>query len=372
MKRILLPAISLSVVLSLAGAASADILVGVAGPITGPNAAFGAQFKKGAEQAANDINAKGGVLGQKIRIEIGDDVSDPKQGISVANKFAADGVKYVIGHYNSGVSIPASEVYAENGILEFSPASTNPQYTERELWNTFRTCGRDDQQGKVAGDYIAEHFKEAKIAIVHDKTPYGVGLVDVAKEVLNDAGIKEVLYEGINMGDKDFSALISKMKESGVSLIYFGGLHTEAGLIMRQSADQGLKATLFSGDGMVSNELASIAGDAVIGTLNTFAPDPRKNPAAKDLVEKYRTQGFEPEAYTLYSYAAMQIIMQAIEKLGSADDAQKVAETIKQGGPWPTVIGQISYDGKGDITRPDYVVYEWTKGENGKPTYGEK
>ncbi len=162
MKRILLPAISLSVVLSLAGAASADIPVGVAGPITGPNAAFGAQFKKGAEQAANDINAKGGVLGQKIRIEIGDDVSDPKQGISVANKFAADGVKYVIGHYNSGVSIPASEVYAENGILEFSPASTNPQYTERELWNTFRTCGRDDQQGKVAGDYIAEHFKDAK------------------------------------------------------------------------------------------------------------------------------------------------------------------------------------------------------------------
>jgi branched-chain amino acid transport system substrate-binding protein len=372
MKKFFLSSVVLTSLVLSGGSAFADIVIGVAGPITGPNAAFGAQFVKGAEQAAANINAAGGVLGEQVKIVIGDDVSDPKQGISVANKFVADGVHYVVGHFNSGVSIPASEVYAENGVLQITPASTNPQFTERSLWNTFRTCGRDDQQGRVAAAYIAANFKDAKIAIVHDKTPYGQGLVDVAKQELNGAGITEVLYEGITGGEKDFSALIAKMKAAGVTLIYFGGLHTEAGLIMRQSADQGLKATLFSGDGMVSSELAQIAGDAVVGTLNTFAPDPRRNPAAKDVVEAFRTAGFEPEAYTLYSYIAVQIIASAIEKTGSAEDAQKVAETIKSGGPWATALGEIGYDAKGDINRPDYVIYEWRKGEDGKPTYFEK
>ncbi len=372
MKKILLSSVVLTALAMSGAPAFADILIGVAGPITGPNAAFGAQFTKGAEQAVANINAAGGVLGQPLKIVVGDDVSDPKQGISVANKFVADGVHFVVGHFNSGVSLPASEVYAENGVLQMTPASTNPLFTERSLWNTFRTCGRDDQQGKVAGDYIAAQFKDAKIAIVHDKTPYGQGLVDVAKKTLNDAGITEVMYEGITSGEKDFSALITKMKNAGVTLIYFGGLHTEAGLIMRQSVDQGLKAPVFSGDGMISSELAQIAGDAVIGTLNTFAPDPRRNPAAEKVVEAFRTAGFEPEAYTLYSYIAVQIVAAAIEKTGSADDAQKVAETIKSGGPWKTALGDISYDSKGDITRPDYVIYEWRRGDDGKPTYFQK
>lgn len=372
MKRAFLKVAALAASVAFSSYANADIIIGVAGPITGPNAAFGAQFQRGAEQAAADINAAGGVLGEQIKIQIGDDVSDPKQGISVANKFVADGVRYVVGHFNSGVSIPASAVYAENGVLEISPASTNPQYTERGLWNTFRTCGRDDQQGKVAAEYILSKMKDAKVAIVHDKTPYGVGLVDVAKKVLNDGGVTEVMYEGINVGDKDFSALVSKMKQAGATLIYFGGVHTEAGLIIRQAADQGLKATLFSGDGMVSNELSAIAGDAVVGTLNTFAPDPRKTTDAKELVEKFRASGFDPEAYTLYSYAAVQIIADAITKTGSAEDAKKVAETIKSAGPWKTAIGPIGYDSKGDITRPDYVIYEWAMGADGKATYAEK
>ncbi|KUM23663.1 branched chain amino acid ABC transporter substrate-binding protein [Mesorhizobium loti] len=365
----LLSAVALAEFVALSGSAwAADILIGVAGPITGPNAAFGAQLQKGAEQAVADINAAGGVNGQMLKLEIGDDVSDPKQGISVANKFVADGVKFVDGHFNSGVTIPASEVYAENGILVMTPAATNPKLTERGLWNTFRTCGRDDQQGRVAADYIAESFKDAKIAIVHDKTPYGQGLADETKKNLNANGIKEVMYEGVNVGDKDFSALIAKMKENNVTLIYWGGLHTEAGLIIRQSADQGLQAPLFSGDGIVSNELASIAGDAVAGTLNTFAPDPRKIPAAKEVVEKFRANGFEPEAYTLYSYAAVQIIARAIGETGSADDAQKVAETIKAH-TWRTAVGDIGYDAEGDINRPDYIVYRWKKGDDGKYGY---
>src|SRR5918993_2272335 len=147
MKRILLTGLALGLGLALSGAAHAQIKLGVGAPITGPNAAFGAQLKNGAEQAVEDINAAGGVLGQKIQVVVGDDVSEPKQGVSVANKFASEGVKWVVGHYNSGVSIPSSEVYQEAGIVQITPASTNEKFTERKMWNTFRTCGRDDQQG---------------------------------------------------------------------------------------------------------------------------------------------------------------------------------------------------------------------------------
>ena len=370
MKKSLLSAVALTAMVAFGGNAYADILVGVAGPLTGPNAAFGAQLQKGAEQAAADINAAGGINGEQIKLEFGDDVSDPKQGISVANKFVADGVKFVIGHFNSGVSIPASEVYAENGILQITPASTNPQFTERGLWNTFRTCGRDDQQGAVAGNYIAANFKDGKVAVIHDKTPYGQGLADETKKAMNAAGVTEVMYEGITPGDKDFSALIAKMKEAGVTVVYFGGLHTEFGLIERQAADQGLKASFMSGDGIVSNELASIAGDAVIGTLMTFAPDPRKNPAAQDVVKKFRDAGFEPEAYTLYSYSALQVIAEAAKAAGAADP-ETVGETMKSKGPFKTVIGELGFDEKGDITRPDYVMYEWKKGDDGKVSYFE-
>ncbi|AMS40268.1 branched-chain amino acid ABC transporter substrate-binding protein [Aminobacter sp. NyZ550] len=367
MKKSLLSAVALTALVAFSGSAWADIIVGVAGPITGPNAAFGAQLQKGAEQAVADINAAGGINGEQIKLVVGDDVSDPKQGISVANKFVADGVKFVVGHFNSGVSIPASEVYAENGILEITPAATNPQFTERGLWNTFRTCGRDDQQGAIAGAYLAEKFKDAKIAVIHDKTPYGQGLADETKKAMNAAGLTEVMYEGVNIGDKDFSALIGKMKEAGVTIIYWGGLHTEAGLIIRQTADQGLKAKLVSGDGIVSNELASIAGDAVAGTLNTFGPDPTLNPTNNALVEKFRAAGFNPEAYTLYSYAAMQVIAEAAKKAGSVDP-QEVAKAMKAN-TFPTVLGDMGFDEKGDPKLPGYIMYEWVKGDDGKYTY---
>ena len=206
-------ALALGFACALAGTASAqEVKFGVGGPITGPNAATGLQMKNGVEQAVEDINAAGGILGKKITVEFGDDVSDPKQGVSVANNFVADGIQFVIGHYNSGVTIPASQVYYENGILEITPASTNPQVTERGMWNIFRTCGRDDQQGRVAGAYILAHFKGKRIAFVNDKTTYGKGLADEALKTIEAGGMHEVLYEGINTGEKDYSALISKIK----------------------------------------------------------------------------------------------------------------------------------------------------------------
>ena len=368
MKKLWLTSVVLAAGLAFSGVAHAQIKLGVAGPITGPNAAFGAQLKNGVEQAVEDINAKGGVLGQKITVSVGDDVSDPKQGVSVANKFVGDGVKWVVGHFNSGVTNPASDVYQENGIVMVTPSATNPKITEKGMWNVFRTCGRDDQQGAVAAEYIATKLKGKKIAVVHDKTTYGQGLADETKKAMNAKGLTEVMYEGVNTGEKDYSALVSKLKQANVDVVYFGGLHTEAGLIIRQMRDQGLKAPLMGGDGIVSSEFTAIAGPGAEGTLMTFGPDARKNPNAKEVVEKFRKKGFEPEAYTLYTYAAVQILAQAAEAVKSTDP-KKVADYMHSGKTFKTVIGDISFDKKGDITRPDYVMYVWKKGADGKIDY---
>ena len=367
MKKTLLAGIALGLGLAFTGAAQAQLKMGVAGPITGPNAAFGKQLTDGVDQAAEDMNKAGGIMGQQIVVSKGDDVSDPKQGVSVANKFVGDGVKFVVGHFNSGVSIPASDVYAENGVISISPSATNPKLTERGLWNAFRTCGRDDQQGAVAAAYLVDKFKGKKIAVVHDKTPYGQGLADETKKAMNAKGLKEVLYEGVNTGEKDYSALVTKIKTAGADVVYWGGLHTEGGLIVRQMRDQGVKAPMMSGDGITSDEFATIGGPGVEGTLMTFPPDPRFRPEAKALVDAYKAKGINPEAYTLYSYAAVQVIKQAAESIKSLDP-KKVADEIHSGKTYKTVIGDLSFDKKGDITRPDYVMYTWQK-KDGKITY---
>jgi len=351
-----------------AASGGGTIKIAVGGPLTGPNAAFGAQLKNGADQAAQDINAAGGILGKRIELVFGDDVSDPKQGVSVANSFAGEAAKFVVGHFNSGVSIPSSDVYAENGMLQITPASTNPTFTERNMWNVFRTCGRDDQQGTVAGNYIADQLKDKKIAIVHDKTTYGKGLADETKKAMNAKGVTEVLYEGINTGEKDFSALISKIKEAGADVVYWGGLHTEGGLILRQMRDAGVMATMMGADGIATDEFAAVAGPGAEGTLMTFAPDPQKRPEAKAVLDKFAARNFKPEAYTLYSYAAMQIIKQAAEQAKSLDP-KKVAEVMHGDNVFKTVIGDISYDKKGDITRLDYTMYTWKKQPDGRITY---
>jgi branched-chain amino acid transport system substrate-binding protein len=355
--------IALSVL--LAGAAQAQVKLAVAGPVTGANAAFGAQLTQGVQQAVEDINKAGGVLGQKIQVEIGDDVSDPKQGVSVANKFVGDGVTFVVGHFNSGVTMPASDVYAENGVLFITPSATNPKITDRKLWDAFRTCGRDDQQGMVWAELARDKLKGKKIAVIHDKTTYGKGLADAALDNMHKFGVKEVLYEGVNTGEKDYSAIVSKIKDSGADYLMWGGLHTEGGLILRQMRDQGMNTTMISGDGITDSEFAAIGGPGVEGTLMTFGPEPRNNPNAKAAVDSFKAKGFDPQGYTLYSYAAVQIMKQAAEKANSLDP-KKVAEVMHSGTPFHTVIGDIAYDKKGDRTTVDYVWYVWKKGTDGK------
>ena len=242
-------------------------------------------------------------------------------------------------------------------MLQITPASTNPLFTERKLWNVARVCGRDDQQGKVAGDYIAKNFKGKNIAILNDKSTYGKGLADETKKALNKAGVKEKMFESYNAGDKDFNAIVSRLKAENIDLVYVGGYHQQAGLILRQMRDQGLKTVLMAGDALADKEYASITGPAGAGTLFTFGPDPRKKPSAAAIVAKFRAKNIDPEGYTLYTYAAMQVWSQAVAKAGTVDP-KKVMATIKAGS-WDTVIGKMEYDAKGDIKQIDYVVYKW-------------
>jgi len=341
--------------------ARADVQIGTAGPITGSNATFGVQLKEGAEQAVADINAKGGVLGQKLVLNIGDDACDPKQAVSVANEFASKKVVFVAGHFCSSSSIPASKVYADEGILQITPASTNPKFTDEGSWNTFRTCGRDDQQGAVAGAYIAKEYKGQKVAILHDNSAYGKGLADETKKALNKAGMMEALYSAYTPGEKDYSAIVSRLKQAGVNLIYIGGYQTEIGLIKRQATQQGLNATVMGGDALVTSEYWQITGDTGEGTLMTFPSDPRIRPTAAAVVKEFKDKGIDPEGYVLYTYAAIQVWAEAATKAGTTDP-KKVAAMLKSGGPWDSVLGKIGYDKKGDILDSDYTMYIWHKG----------
>ena len=345
-----------------AGGAQADITIATAGPMTGQYAIFGDQMKRGAEMAVKDLNAKGGVLGEQLMLEVGDDACDPKQAVAVANQMVNEGVVFVAGHFCSGSSIPASAVYNEEGILQISPASTNPQLTEQGFDNVFRVCGRDDQQGTFAGNYVVDNNVGSKVAIIHDKTPYGKGLADEFKKQLNARGVKETMYEAITAGDKDFTALITKMKNAGVDLIYLGGYHTEAGLIARQAKRAGHRCDHDVGrrPGRPTSTGRSPATPAQ-GTLMTFSPDPRKNAAAAPVVAEFEAAGYDPEGYTLYTYAAIQVWAQAAEKAGSTD-LEAVIEQLN-GNQFDTVLGPIAFDDKGDVKGAAYVMYEWDNGK---------
>jgi branched-chain amino acid transport system substrate-binding protein len=349
---------------SMGSALAADkIRIGVAGPFTGAYAAFGEQLWKGAEQAIKDLNSTGGIHGRQIQLFKGDDACEPKQAVAVANRLVdGDGVVAVVGHFCSSSTIPASEVYADGGVLMITPASTNPMVTERGIPLVFRTCGRDDQQGMVAAEFISKQLKAKRVAVIHDKDTYGQGLADAMKAHMNSLGIKEVLYEGLTRGEKDFNALVTKIKSVQAEVVYFGGLHNEAGPLVRQMREQGLHVPLVSGDGVVSEELVMAAGgpNYVEGVYMTFGRDPRKIPAGQGLVERFRKAGYEPEGYTLYSYATVQALASAIQALGVDAKGEQLAQWLRNN-TVSTVMGPKAWDAKGDLKVSDYVMYRWNK-----------
>jgi branched-chain amino acid transport system substrate-binding protein len=344
--------------------AFAQIKIGAAGPMTGPDAVFGEQMKRGAEMAVADINAAGGVNGQKLELLVGDDACDPKQATAVANKMVTDKVVFVAGHYCSSSSIPASEIYKEGKVLQITPASTNPKLTDDAFakGNTtvFRTVGRDDIQGPTMAAYVLKTNKNAKIAIIQDKTAYGKGVADEFKKALNAGGVKEVMYEAINRGDKDFTALISKMKAAKIDLMVLGGYHPEGAAIIKQSREQGLSSTLVGFDALATDEFAKLGGSATNGVLMSFPPKAEDDPKNAALVKKFRDGKYNPEGYTLFSYAAVKTWADAANKAKSTDPA-KVAAALR-GGKYDSTVGVLEFDQKGDVKQPVYDIYIWKDG----------
>ena len=264
------------------------------------------------------------------------------------------------GHWCSSSTIPASEVYLESNIL-MATVSTNPKVTDRGLKNVFAIAGRDDQQGQVAGGYLADHFKGKKIAVVDDKSAYGKGLADEIAKAMEGKGAKPALRESITAGEKDYSGLIAKLKQAGVEVLAFGGYHTEVALILRQAEQAKLKLTVLGGDTMSNTELVTAAGKAADNVLFTFGPDARKNPAAAPIVKKFRDAKIEPEGYVLYAYAAFQLFEQAAKKANSIKYNE--LEKSMRSGEFDTVLGKMSFDAKGNSKAPAFVVYQWKDGK---------
>lgn len=349
--------------IALTGAASytlaADtIKIGLAGPVTGAVAQYGDMQFIGAQMAIEQINKKGGVNGQQLEGVVYDDACDPKQAVAVANKIVNDEISFVVGHLCSSSTQPASDIYEDEGILMITAASTSPDITSRGYELIFRTIGLDSLQGPTAGNYIADHVKPQNVAVIHDKQQYGEGIATAVKQTLEEKGVKVSVFEGINAGDKDFSSMISKLKQAGVDFVYYGGYHPELGLLLRQSKEKGLNVRYMGPEGVGNSEISAIAGAASEGMLVTLPKSFDQDPRNQELVEAFKAKKQDPSGpFVFPAYAAVQVIAEGIEKAGSTD-TDKVAEALRSN-TFDTPTGNLSFDEKGDLKDFNFVVYEW-------------
>ena len=353
----LVTAVGASIALMGAGHAAAEIKIGIAGPMTGPVAQYGDMQFSGSRLAIERINAAGGVMGEQlVAVEV-DDVCDPKQAVTVANRLVNEGVGFVVGHLCSSSTQPASDIYEDEGILMITPASTSPDMTERGYELVFRTIGLDSMQGPVAANYLISQ-KPKSVAVVHDKQQYGEGIATAVRDTLQDAGVEVAMFEGITAGDKDFSSLVTKLKQAGVDYVYYGGYHPELGLILRQARQGDLDAKFMGPEGVGNKDINTIAGDAAEGLLVTLPPSFDQKAENQELVKAFEAKGEDPSGpFVLTSYTAVQLIANGIEQAKSTDPVD-VAKALRSGS-FQTPIGTVQYDEKGDMKSFEFVVYEW-------------
>ncbi|CAG9163693.1 branched-chain amino acid ABC transporter substrate-binding protein [Cupriavidus pampae] len=362
-----LTSISVAAAMATAGlfaatqASAETVKIAIAGPMSGAVAQYGDMVKAGALTAIEQINAAGGAGGNKLEAVLMDDACEPKQAVAVANKIVSQNIRYVIGHVCSGSTIPASDIYENEGIVMVTPSATAPQLTENKKRKfIFRTIGRDDQQGPAAAQYIIGKVKPKKVAILHDKQSYGQGIASSVRKDLEAAKIPVAVFEGINAGDSDYSAVITKLKSQGVDFVYFGGYHPEMGLLLRQAREQGVKATFMGPEGVGNKDVTAIAGPASEGMLVTLPADFSADPANAALVKAFADKKRDANgAFQMPSYAAVQIIGDAIAGAKSTDPTKVAAYMHKNA--FQTPIGKVEYDEKGDLKAFKFVVYTWHK-----------
>lgn len=360
MNRARLPLLLLPLLLS-ASPALADILIGAAAPLSGTNAVLGEQLRRGVEQAIEDINATGGIRGEKLAVQFADDGCDPRKAIDVATGFVSAEVKAVIGHYCSGASIPASKVYEKAGIVQISPASTNPKFTDEGGWNVVRLVPRDDAQAAAAAALVLDRFPGRPIAVLSDQTPGFTALAAKFTAALQQKGVTPALQQGFKAGARDFAPLAKQVAEAGAGVVYLAASYVEGGLIAQALRAAGSQAQIVSGDSLVSEDYGKQAKDAANGTLSSFTYDPRNFPTAKGLVQRFRDKDQNAEGFTLYAYAAVQALAAAAEATGTLDST-RLAEWLRGGNRFDTVIGPVSFDAKGDLAAPSIAWFKWIDG----------
>lgn len=343
-----------------AAAARADTVIGVAGPMSGSFAIFGEQMREGAAQAIADINKAGGVNGAPLALQAMDDKCDAKTADAVANQLAGKGAVMVVGHLCLGASLAAASVYVANHMVEISPATTWPDYTDKRPGpGIYRLAGRDDRQGAVAGEAIASRFADKIVAVVDDRSPYGKELAGATRRAMNAAGKREAFTEEYDPGTRDFSELVGRLQAARIGVVYIGGYPTEAGLIAREIRAAGLDTVIVGPDALVANEYRDVAGDAAEGTLVTFAADARLNPGATDVVAAFRARGIEPEGYVLPSYGAVQVWAAAAATLTATTIDNDAIVRAMDSGHFSTVLGDLTFDDKGDMSLPGFALYRW-------------
>lgn len=357
-------ALGLAAGMMLSSVAHADtIRIAIAGPFTGALTQYGDMVKEGVDTAIETINAGGGVLGNKLEAVVIDDGCEPKQGPVVANRVVNEKIHYVVGHVCSGATIAATPVYNNEGVVMISPSATSPLVTDGKNYDMiFRTIGRDDQQGPFAAEYIAKQLKPKKVAILHDKQTYGSGVATQVQKSLEKDGVNIAMFEGINVGDSDYSAVISKLKALGPDLIYFGGYHPELGLLLRQAREQGLETQFMGPEGVANKDLAAIAGPAVDKLLVTLPADFTKRKGNEQILEHFKKYQRSPDgAFTMTAYAAVQVLADSINAVGT--DPSKVADYMHEHS-FDTAIGKVDYDAKGDLKHFEFAVFRWDANGN--------
>lgn len=331
------------------------IRIGAVGPMTGDLSKMGVDLRNSVELAVEEWNKKGGVLGRKIVLLTADDQADPKQAVSIANKLINQNAVAVVGHWNSNCSIPASKYYQDANIVMITPATTNPRLTQQGFKNIFRVCGTDDQQGKVAAEFVLKTLHPEKIAIIHDKTAYGQGLADYFKKAIGDR-VKIVYDGGIILRDPDYKAVLTTIKQSDPDLYFFGGIYPEAGRLVRQAKEIGLNIPMITGDGVYDPTFIKIAGKSAEGTYVTFGAEPAGLSSAKAFLEAYKAKYGDPGPYSIYAYDAANIVLTAIERT-KATEGSKVAGMISRT-VFHGAFGDISFDENGDVTKAPYVIWQ--------------
>ncbi len=332
------------------------ILIGVAGPMSGSLSAYGAQMVEGVQRAADQINARGGIGGRQVEIVIGDDVADPSRVEAVTDDLIERGVFAVIGHFTSGTSSIAAPLYANADILMLTPTATDPLLTQDGGWNLFRLAPRDDAQAQVSGRYLATEYAGARVAIVHDRSAFGKGLADRTRQVMNELGLDDVFYSGIEAGESDYMALVRQLVEARIEAVYFGGMAEEAGIILRQMRESGLDAAFITGEGAISPQFTASAGESAQGALMTAAL-PRDS-YDRPLEEALDATGLEGGRTALMSFVALRLLEEARDHVPDLDP-QAVAAYLRSGAMMMTEIGPVAFDAQGDASIGEYGLFAW-------------